>query len=73
MIQHLTVNLWVILAIVGLIAGVVLLGYGFIGAMDPEGRGAPFDVLSSLIGLVLIIVSVLYLLYRLGAVFGFWS
>lgn len=67
-----TVNWWVIAALVGIIVGFIVAGVGMVAGADPEGRGGSLWIAIP-IGLLLMIVSVVYCLYRLGAVFHFWS
>lgn len=56
----------IIAAFIGLVGGLVLIIFGVLSAIDPEGRGGAY-VAWAVLGAVVVVVSAVYLLYRLAA------
>ncbi|MDD5247801.1 MAG: hypothetical protein PHY45_02380 [Rhodocyclaceae bacterium] len=68
----LTINWFIVLALVAMVVGFVVAGAGLVAAADPEGRGGSYLPLIPVGGIVFL-CGAGYCLYRLGAVFGAWS
>lgn len=69
---QISINLWVILAIVGMVVGFVVFMTGIMAAADPEGRAGNLVHLVPA-GFLIFLFAAIYCLYRFGAVLGFWG
>lgn len=69
---HLSINLWVVLACLGMVVGFVVFMVGLMASVDAEGRGAELIHLMPA-GFLIFLFCAFYCLYRFGALIGFWS